>query len=274
MALAGAKFVPQPFDGVAAQSQRLPRLRVGLQVLERAGQVADRVAHRVPVRQGRRMDRLHAEVVADADEDEPLPALRDAQPLRVEQLRPHSVPGSAERGKDVLEVALRGALDQARDVLGDERARLQVAQEPGELEEQVVHPLLGVAVGLDGVPPGLALARGGERGARRTAVEQVELSHLEADPDEDVLRGDLADVAGVEVGVRRGVGPVGLGGCGNELRRPKYAEAGRAVAERRTATAGEGADGVEAVPRHRPDLGHGRHSVRQLGQGCGLHLWP
>jgi hypothetical protein len=255
--LAGLDPVPLGADGVARD--------VGLRAPSPAvGDLRDRVPDRVAVGERLRVDGVEAEVVADADEDRPLPRLRDAEPLGVEDFAGDAVAARLQLAEDVEEVALGDALDEAGDVLGDEGPGPDLAQEPGELEEQIIGPLRLVAVLLDLPPAGRALPGRREGGARRRAVEEVEFAGLKVDGIEDLGAGDLADVAAVEDRVGRGVGAVGVPGGVDELGRPQDAEPGHAVAERRAAGPREGADDVEPVPGERADLLHRGDAVGRL----------
>ena len=106
------------------------------------------------------MNRIEAEVVADSDEDQPLPSLRDAEPGGVEQFCLNAIALVFHRGEDQLEIALSRAFDETGDVLGDERPRLNFADEPRELKEEVIDALLGVGILFDLAPSGVTLTGG------------------------------------------------------------------------------------------------------------------
>ncbi len=97
-----------------------------------------RVAEGVAVGQRLREHGRSPEVLAHADEDGPLPGLRDAEPLRVENLAADPVTARLQLREDFEEEALGDSLHQTADVLGDEGPWPQPFQEADELEEQVI----------------------------------------------------------------------------------------------------------------------------------------
>src|ERR1019366_5338139 len=94
------------------------------------------------------MNRFDPEVVPDPNEDHSRATLRHAEPLRIEEPCPNSVPTRLESRVDLLEVTLRDAAHEPRDVLGDEASRLESLPDPRVLEEEIVRALLRVGIRL------------------------------------------------------------------------------------------------------------------------------
>src|SRR5665213_482814 len=142
------------------------------------------------------------QVLANAYEDNPLAHLRNAEPLRIEQPGTYPVPGGLQRAQHFDEPALRGSLHEAAHVLGDERSRLEPAQQADVLVEQRLVALRRpVLVGLFVAPAFFALARRRKRLAWWRPVEQIEFASGKTCRLEDLLGLDQADVAAVENGV-------------------------------------------------------------------------
>src|SRR6516164_10750260 len=113
------------------------------------------------------MNRIDAEVLARADEDDPRSLLRDAEPLSVQKPGLDAVAARLHGAQRLDEEPLRHALDQTAYVLGDEGARLHRFEKADVVLEQVVGPLPRVGVRLLLAPVLLALPRRRERSARR-----------------------------------------------------------------------------------------------------------
>ena len=76
------------------------------------------------------------QVLTHADENCPLPLLRNAHPLRVTDPTRYAVAAGFQRRQDFKEVTLGRSFDQPADIFRDENFWLQSAQQPDVLIEQ------------------------------------------------------------------------------------------------------------------------------------------
>ena len=161
------KHLP-PLVAASVLKQTSDLLRVVLQALERFPQ-------RIHIGERLRVDGFPVQILADTDEDQPLPALRDAEVLRVKYRGLHAVAAFLKGAQNELEVPLGRPDGEPLDVLRNEYLGPEPLEQPRVLEKEIVHALRLVAVGVGLAPSLFPLPTKRERAARRGTVEQVYL---------------------------------------------------------------------------------------------------
>src|SRR5436190_10652818 len=132
--------------------------------------VGDGVAMRARLRKRWRA----LEVFTHADENNALAMLRHAQPLRVELFATYAIARILERFQNLKKISLGVAAHKTRDVLGDEDARLKLANDARVLEKQIIDALRTVRVRARMTPTLRATPGCRERSARGRPFEHVD----------------------------------------------------------------------------------------------------